>query len=155
MESNMTDKSHTELRNTYIELYPEEPTSTNTLNNIERILSISLPSDFKAVASFYSGGYLGGISHFEISSESQADNITQKTMEWRNSINLPDKYIAIAEPASSLIVLDTSYSEVLWISSVDASRLFTKEPFSDSFDSFESYGSFFAFLIDRETEENS
>ncbi|MGE8349838.1 MAG: SMI1/KNR4 family protein [Pseudomonas protegens] len=149
----MSDSIYTQLRNDYLKFYPEAPVPQKTIEAIEGLLFVSLPSDLKEISSFYSGGMLGGISHFEISETSQADNVTEKTLEWRTSINLPQDYIAIAEPPASLIVLDVKKNKVLWLSSTDAVRLNTGKEFLSDFDLFDSYESFFVYLLKLEAEE--
>lgn len=149
----MSDITYSSLKSQYTNLYPQDPVSTVTTAAMEKCLSITLPDDLKAISRFYSGGLLGGISHFEIAGASRADNVVEKTLEWRVSLCLPQAYIAIAEPAGSLIVLDVLKNNVLWLASVDAVRLGAGESFMSDFDCFESYKSFFAFLLKREIEE--
>lgn len=149
----MRNLTFAQLRNNYLKFCPKDPVSQKTVEAIEGLLYISLPSDLKEISSFYSGGMLGGISHFEISDISQADSITEKTLEWRTSINLPQNYIAIAEPPESLIVLDVEKNKVFWLSSTDAVRLNTGEEFLSDFDLFDNYESFFIFLLKLEAEE--
>lgn len=141
------------LQSEYEKFYPKHSVANETIEKIERSLYVSLPDDLKEISSFYSGGMLGGIPHFEISDTSQADNITEKTMGWRASIFLPHNFIAIAEPPSSVIVLDSLKNKVLWLSSTDAARLNTKENFLSDFDCFDSYKDFFTFLLRQEIEE--
>ncbi len=63
------------LKKQYTKFYDIESVNDNIISKIENTLEVKLPSDFKSIAKFYSGGLLGGISHHEISLKSSADNI--------------------------------------------------------------------------------
>jgi hypothetical protein len=45
------------------------------------------------------------------------------TLRLRTSVGLPHEYVVLAEPAESLIVMDSGSSEVFWIDASDAKRL--------------------------------
>ncbi|MCI3947935.1 SMI1/KNR4 family protein [Pseudomonas syringae] len=130
--------------------YDLDSVSKEALESIEKELAIKLPLDFKQIAMFYNGGLLGGISHHAISSETNPLSIVDETLRLRKSINLTDDYIALAEPAESIIVLDvSSVPAVIWCDAIDAENINTKK-FSTPPDSWDSYESFFSYLLDRE-----
>ncbi|OUM05740.1 SMI1/KNR4 family protein [Pseudomonas syringae] len=141
------------LKEKYKAYYDLDSGSKEALESIEKELAIKLPLDFKQIAMFYNGGLLGCISHHAISSETNPLNIVDETLRLRKSINLTDNYIVLAEPAESIIVLDvSSVPAVIWcdaIDAIDAENINTKK-FSTPPDSWDSYASFFSYLLDRE-----
>ncbi|MDC3742585.1 SMI1/KNR4 family protein [Pseudomonas syringae pv. syringae] len=138
------------LKEKYKAYYDLDSGSKETLESIEKELAIKLPLDFKQIAMFYNGGLLGGISHHAISSDTNPLNIVDETLRLRKSINLADDYIVLAEPAESIIVLDvSSVPAVIWCDAIDAENINTKK-FSTPPDSWDSYASFFFYLLDRE-----
>ncbi|AVX25571.1 SMI1/KNR4 family protein [Pseudomonas syringae pv. atrofaciens] len=138
------------LKEKYKAYYDLDSGSKETLESIEKELAIKLPLDFKQIAMFYNGGLLGGISHHAISSDTNPLNIVDETLRLRKSINLADDYIVLAEPAESIIVLDvSSVPAVIWCDAIDAENINTKK-FSTPPDSWDSYASFFSYLLDRE-----
>lgn len=141
------------LEKRYGAIYGSEPCGDGVIVEIEAILGIQLPDDFKEVANFYSGGFLGGISHHEIANIGEATNIVQETIRLRESVGLAENYVVIAEPSESLIVLNIKGKPaVIWCDAVEAksinSRIFNNEP-----DTWESYGEFFDYLLDEEEDE--
>ncbi|MEQ4259051.1 SMI1/KNR4 family protein [Pseudomonas syringae] len=138
------------LKEKYKAYYDLDSGSKETLESIEKELAIKLPLDFKQIAMFYNGGLLGGISHHAISSDTNPLNIVDETLRLRKSINLADDYIVLAEPAESIIVVDvSSVPAVIWCDAIDAENINTKK-FSTPPDSWDSYASFFSYLLDRE-----
>jgi len=147
------------MRERYIRLQPSETTSLQELDRIEKILGIKLPKDFRSIASFYTGGFLGGISHNAISCEGPGYNVVEETLRLRASVNLPNRYLVLAEPPESLIVLDTSKKTsadsptVLWCDATDVSRLDDPSLLTNP-DTWISYSAFFSYMLSEEEEEN-
>ena len=141
-----------QLRKRYGALDPVEGTSEMDLENVERQLDVKLPDDFKEIARFYSGGLLDGISHFPITDETEP-NITGETLKLRQQTGLPHKYVVLAEPPSSLIVMDTAGPPaVLWVDATDAEYL-GKRALATPPDQWTTYREFFEALLDEEEEE--
>lgn len=84
-----------DIRERYNQLYPEDGVMENTLERIEDILQLKLPTDFRNIAKFYSGGLLGGISCFAFTHEHITPNIVDETLRLRTSINLPSNFCSI------------------------------------------------------------
>jgi hypothetical protein len=128
------------------------------LQELERSLGVILPNDFKEIAAFYSGGIVGGISHNAIATSGPATNIFEETVRLRQALNLPRSLVVLAEPAESLIIMDTSASEgspaVMWIDASDARDLAGLEGLHDP-QLWRSYTDFFDFLLVREVEERA
>jgi len=147
-----------QLKSRYIELFGDEPTSDGVLDQIETQLDVNIPSDFRDISGFYSGGTVGGISHHAIAAEGPATNIVSETIRLRKSIDLPRSMLVLAEPPESLIVLATERSgthpAVIWLDSSDASNLSKIESLHKP-QTWSSYAEFFEFLLDREAEERS
>lgn len=136
----------------YRTLYPLEGTSGIKLMNIENKLDMKLHDDFKEIAQFYSGGLLGGISHFSISDKAEP-NITRETLRLRQQSDLPHEYVVLAEPPSSLIVMNTAGTPaVLWVDATDAEHL-GKRALVTPPDEWATYRDFFESLLDEEEEE--
>ena len=60
------DKGLIDARLRYEKLYGNESCEEYAIDKIEESLKIKLPDDFKLISKFYSGGSLGGISHYDI-----------------------------------------------------------------------------------------
>ncbi|MGM9922213.1 MAG: SMI1/KNR4 family protein [Bhargavaea sp.] len=141
-----------QLRKRYAALYPVEGARKIELENVERQLNIKLPDDFRNIARFYSGGLLGGISHFSISDKA-TPNITGETLRLRQQIDLPHEYVVLAEPPSSLIIMNTAGTPALiWTDASDADNL-GKRVFATPPDEWTTYWDFFEALLDEEEEE--
>lgn len=139
-----------ELKRRYTSIFGEEGCDIGTLKDIERELDVELPLDFVEIATFYSGGYLGGISHHEIASKSVSTNIVEETLRIRESVGLNPNFVVIAEPPESIIVLQVSSApEVIWCDAVEAknlnSRKFENDPIT-----WNMYSDFFEYLLDEE-----
>lgn len=137
-----------ELRNRYIALFGLEPAEGSKVGLTESGLDVRLPEDFKRVSEFYSGGTLGGISHYSLGT------ILRETTRLRNAVGLPHSFVMLAEPPASLIVMNTASSSpaVIWCDAVDVSRLSTLQNMHDP-QTWNSYLEFFEFLLDTEEEE--
>ena len=141
------------LRKRYIAEFGDEPCSSQVLSDVESALDVQLPEDFKQISTFDSGGYLGGISRHEIACMGDATNIVRETLRLRDSIGLDSNYIVIAEPAESLIVLNTTGKPaVIWCDAVEAKNINSQE-FINLPDTWENYSDFFEYLLDEEEDE--
>ena len=139
-----------DLENKYVSMYGNEGCPAGIIETIENALALKLPDDFKQVSCFYSGGLLGGISHHEIALESAAATITEETLRLRESIGLDNKYIVLAEPSESLIVMDTrGIPAVIWCDAIEAEKLSSMN-FSTKPDIWSSYADFFAYLLEQD-----
>lgn len=146
-------------RGTLLSYYDEDPVPPGAFAAVETALSVVLPGDMKQIGAFYSGGFLGGISHYAISADGPADNVVDETRRLRDAIALPQRYVVLAEPPASLVVLETqsdaaASTPVTWLSATDAARLASGEALLSRPDVYPSYAAFFAALLDREVEEN-
>jgi hypothetical protein len=145
-----------ELKQRYVELFSNEGVDTQTLVNIQKRLDVLFPIDFIEIAKFYSGGILGGISHFSIAMTGPADNIVNETIRLRSSTGLPSRYVVIAEPPESLIVLDTFANggpSVIWLDSTDIGNIKKGNSLSSP-TLWKTYSEFFEYLINEEIGEN-
>lgn len=141
------------LKHRYDAIYGGEPCDDGVVPNIESALGIKLPSDFKDISLFYSGGLLGGISHHEIACVSHATNIVKETVRLRESVGLGNGFVVIAEPSESLIVLNVEGKpSVIWCDAVEVGNLNAKN-FMSQPDTWESYGDFFEHLLEEEEDE--
>ena len=141
-----------EIKEKYINLFSNEGIDESVLKKIEEILEIKLPKDFCQMASFYSGGLLGGISNFAIAYEKITPNIVEETLRLRESINLPMRFIVLAEPPESLIVMDTENKpSVIWCDATDVEKIsdmsFMTEP-----ETWDTYLQFFRTLLEDEED---
>ncbi|MEO3943821.1 SMI1/KNR4 family protein [Gorillibacterium sp. CAU 1737] len=146
-------KSVEELRARYGRLYPEDGVDENVLRTIEDILQVKLPDDFSGIATFFSGGSLGGISCFAFGHEDITPTIVEETLRHRTAIKLPPNFIVLAEPPASLIIMDVyHHPSVIWCDATDAERIQTKSFISPP-DTWNTYTDFFAALVENEEEE--
>lgn len=146
-----------DLKRRYCSLFGVEPVERRAVEEIESRLDVKLPCDLKQIASFYRGGFLGGKSHHAISYLGPATNIVDETLRLRKTIGLPHRLITLAEPAASLIVLETTCDEiemtpVIWCDAIDATKLDKIEALNKP-QIWSSYAAFFSYLLDEEEEE--
>jgi hypothetical protein len=144
------------LEDRYKTFAEKQPVDQLTLGRIENALSLKLPGDFRKIATFYSGGFLGGKSHNAITLIGPGNNIVDETLRLRAEIGLPHQFIVIAEPPESLIVLDTSNqgSKVIWCDAPDVRNLANLEILRKP-DIWASYYDFFEYLLQEEEDERA
>lgn len=147
-----------QMQNRYIAMFGHEPVEQGALDQIESLLGVVLPGDFREISLFYSGGIVGGISHHAIETPVPANNIVEETTRIRKAVKLPRSMVVLAEPPSSLIVLVTDPTKnqpaVIWLDHIDAARLDDLEALHNP-QTWCSYADFFGFLLDREAEERA
>ena len=146
------------MRERYISLFGEEPAHDSALEAIQSALDVTLPDDVKKIAEFYCGGILGGISHNSLEATGPATNVVDETQRLRRTINLPHRFIVLAEPSESLIVLDcesnaTGGPAVIWCDANDVGRVDHVPSMSNLPGTWPSYSAFFSYLLDEEEEE--
>lgn len=102
---------------------------------------------------FYSGGQLGDVSLYSFNIN-EVDNILEKTFLLRKTNKLPNKFIVLAEPDESLIVMDMENKyRILWINSTDIDNL-SKNRFEMQPDIWQTFSDFFIELLKQEEEDN-
>ena len=147
----MLDINSLEAR--YINIHGEEGCQADVLLSIEKLLGVKLPSDFVAIAKFYSGGLLGGISHHYVGVDGDATNIVRETLRLRTAIDLSPEFVVLAEPSASLVVLNVcGEPAVIWCDSTDAINIGLMA-YENPPDCWFSYASFFSHLLDQEELE--
>ncbi len=150
----MMDESNlASLRQRYVALFGKEPSPAGAIADLESSLDVGLPHDLKAIAEFYSGGMLGGISHNAFAAGVAATNVAEETLRLRAAIDLPHRFIGLAEPAESLVVLDIDSGVVTWCDNFDVSRLDDSSKMIGKPSTWPSYAAFFEYLLDEEGEE--
>ncbi|MDM5247618.1 SMI1/KNR4 family protein [Lysinibacillus sp. G4S2] len=140
------------LRNKYRALYDIDGISKEYLVKIEHELQIKLPNDFREISSFYSGGDVGGknIHSFLFSDPT---NLIEETLRIREAVDLPNRFVVIAEQAESIIVMDTENKpSIIWIDSVEITKL-DEQDFIAKPDVWEEFSDFFNYILDDEEEE--
>ncbi|MBZ9558062.1 MULTISPECIES: SMI1/KNR4 family protein [unclassified Modicisalibacter] len=149
----MTDIST--LKSRYESIYGHEPCGDGALEDIERTLEIILPEDFKEISRFFSGGFLGGVSHNDIESCGNSTSILQETLRVREQTGLNKQYAVIAEPSESIILLNTKgQPSIIWCDAIEIEKMGTNE-FGPPPDTWQNYRDFFAYLLDEEEQENA
>lgn len=138
------------LKRRYTNAYGCEACPVGTINSIERELGVKLPEDFIEIATFYSGGLLGGMSHHEIANIGVASTVVQETLRLRTAIGLNASFVVLAEPAGSLVVLSVlGEPAVIWCDATDAINI-NSMSFENEADYWDCYARFFSYLLDRE-----
>lgn len=144
------NKEIIKMKRRYEVLYPLDGIDNKELLEIERKLTIKLPESFCEIATFFSGGLLGDISNYSFTSVNNSPNIIDETIRLREAVNLPMRFIVLAEPPESLIVLDTkNIPAVIWFDAVDISRIEGKS-FITKPDEWDSYADYFEELLEEE-----
>ncbi|MCR8859843.1 MULTISPECIES: SMI1/KNR4 family protein [Bacillus] len=141
------------MKKRYEALYSNEGINDEDLVKIEEKLNIKLPEDFCEIATFFSGGYFGGISNHSFSNVDNSLNIIDETIRLREVVHLPSRFIVLAEPPESLIVMDTlNTPAIIWFDGVEISEL-EKKSFTSKPDEWETYADYFEELLEEEEEE--
>ncbi|WP_291581508.1 SMI1/KNR4 family protein [Clostridium sp. UBA6640] len=142
-----------ELKEHFLQLQEQDGIDNLELDEIEKKLDVKLPEDFREIAMFYSGGYLGGISNYSFSDKDGSSNVIEETNRLRKNINLPLRFIVLAEPPESIIVMDTENTPaIIWCDSIEVSKLEDKS-FISKPDEWKSYLEYFNQLIEDEEDE--
>ncbi|REK19408.1 MAG: SMI1/KNR4 family protein [Planctomycetota bacterium] len=149
----MNQERLAQLHQRYVALYSEEPTRGGGIAELQALLDVSLPDEMQAIAEFYSGGIVGGISHNSFDPEPAAASIAKTTLSFRSAINLPYRFIVLAELDESVIVLDVESEVVTWCDNCDVSRLDGSSEMLGKTETWPSYADFFEFCLDEEEEE--
>ena len=79
--------------------------------------------------------------------------MVDETLRLRRAIDMPHRFVALAEPPSSLIVLDCDSGQVIWCDATDASRLNNLSSTIIAPEIWPSYAAFFEYLLDVEEKE--
>lgn len=156
----MTVDEVEDLIDQYLQIREAAPVPEEELAKIEARLDIVLPADLRQISRVYWGEDLGERGHYEIAAGGPSFNITDKTLELRQSIGLPHRYVVLDEPPESLIVMETQASPdlpapVTWLDAFDAERLVTGEPLIGSPDIYASYAAFFSAMLAAEVDMNA
>lgn len=143
-----------ELKKRYVEKYGHRPVLNDDIHKLEDVLSISLPNDFKEILKFYDGSGFYFLELLDISQNNNKLSVLTETLRLRSSVNLELRYLVLAEPPESLIVLDSmDNGKVIWIDSYDIDSL-NKNKFKCTPDIWPTFSSFFKYLLDEEDEEH-
>lgn len=126
--------------------------SEKEVNNIEKRLGVFLPNDFKEIASYFSGGRVGIIEFYDFKDNNDI-NIIDGTLRLRESIHLPERYIVLAEPPESIVVMDIkSKPSIIWCDAIDIENI-ESESCTNQPDVWESFSDFFYDMLLEELEE--
>ena len=141
------------LQERFLLLQKSDGIMDTELDEIQKVLNVELPMDFRNIATFFSGGYLGGISNFTFSMVDGDFNLITQTMEFRKTVKLLNRFIVLAEPPESIIVMDTENSpSIIWCDAVEVDKLGRNE-FIAQPDEWESYLDYFTQLVEDEEDE--
>ena len=141
------------LKERYENIYSNEGIDSKQLDKIKRMLHVELPATFSEIATFFSGGYLGGISNYSFTNCDESTNIIDETLRLREAIQLPNRFIVLAEPPESLIVMDTEESpSVIWLDAKDVSKLENKSLLIKP-DEWATYQEYFIELLEEDEAE--
>jgi hypothetical protein len=147
------------LLDRYVARNRGQPTTSGELTRIEERLGVVLPRDLKQIATTaYAGAMLACVDMYATSAESTGWSIVDATLALRDSVGLPNRYVVLAEPPESVILLETRSEEgepapVLWLDIADAHRLLTGEAVEGEGHQFPTYADFFAYLLQQDALE--
>lgn len=141
------------LKKRYLKFAEEDGIEEQEIENVEHILGLTLPNDFKEISRFFCGGCLGIVENYRFT-QGKWNNIIDETKRLREEVNLPLKFVVLAEPSESLIVMDVEDKpSIIWCDSIDVYNLGTKS-YARSPDTWENYSDFFSELLsDEESDE--
>lgn len=140
-----------ELKMKYLEIFPEDSLNQDELNAIEKRLGITLPSDFKEISEYFSGGSVGIIEFYDFKDNNDI-NIVDETLRLRESIQLPEQYIVLAEPPESVVLMDIrNIPAIIWCDCIDIENIngnnYLRQP-----DTWESFSDFFYDMLMEEVQ---
>ena len=129
-----------------------EGCTLDDLENVEKLLHVKLPEDFKKISLEYTIDYIGGIPNYQIARGVSTLNIVDETLRVRKTIGLPYEFVFLSELDSSVILLNTErIPAVIWVDSVAIGRLDSLE--QTEYDSWDTYQDYFEFLIQTEKDD--
>lgn len=140
-----------ELKKIYFKLAKEDGIDNQEIENIENILEITLPDDFKEISRFFNGGCLGIVDNYSFS-QGEWNNIIDETKRLRAAVNLPQKFIVLAEPPESIIVMNVEdIPSIIWCDATDIHNLETKSYMSNP-TIWRNYSDFFGDMLSDEED---
>lgn len=138
------------IRARYSKIAGIRPASDRLLRDIEKKLTLVLPKEFCQICEFFDGSGLNAVPLFSLGANKSTLDPLAETQRLRVKTDLPEKYLVLAEPPESLIVMECVGSgRVLWLDAIDVGRL-RWESFSRSPDIWPSFIEFFSYLLDEE-----
>lgn len=145
------------LKERYLKLHPEDAIDESSLREVEQLLKLHIPDDFKQISKFYGGGYLGGYSIFDFEKSKGDYNIADKTIFYRNSdLSLDRKFIALSESEVNFVVFDVEANggkgEVYMYGIPDIYNVCDGSGPKCDYDYFPCFTDFFEYLVEREEE---
>lgn len=147
------------LKTHYESLFPEDKgVSQEELDSIEKKLEVTLPRDFRDIASFYSGGMIGGQSIYTITSDPNNEyGISNRTIVFREAINLPQKILPLYfEYGFIYMDLDDhskNYKKVIYCATEEAQSLCESAYPQNVYRVYSSFTDFFEYLIEQEEKD--
>jgi hypothetical protein len=145
-----------ELKDRYLQLFPEKGISNFKITKIEKRLSIKIPQDLKEILTYYAGySDIASLSLFSFLEDEIGWNVCDKTEEFRKLIKLPNKYLVLKEGDESFIVLETKNDQedlapIYWIGISDVQNLIEEKPLLDNPTIFQTFAEFFEYLLEEE-----
>lgn len=137
------------LKERYLKIADKDGINEQEFENIEYALDITLPDDFKKISGFFGGGCLGSVENYSFA-HGKWNNIIDETKRLRETVKLPHRFVVLAEPPESLILMDVeSKPSVIWCDSADIYNLESKSYIRDP-DTWENYSDFFSELLSDE-----
>lgn len=144
-------KNLSELKMKYLGVFPEDSLNQDELNAIEKRLGVTLPSDFKEISKYFSGGSVGLIEFYDFKDNNDI-NIVDETLRLRESIHLPEQYIVLAEPPESIVLMDIkNIPAIIWCDSIDVENINSND-YSSQPDTWESFSDLFYDMLLEEIE---
>lgn len=141
-----------ELKKKYLNLAKEYGINSQEIENIENILEVTLPDDFKQISRFFSGGCLGVVDQYSFN-QGNWNNIIDETKRLRATVNLSQNFIVLAEPPESIIVMNLENKpSIIWCNSTDIYNLDTKS-YTSNPTVWRDYSDFFSTLLSDEEDE--
>lgn len=141
-----------ELKKRYLKLANDKGIDDQEIEDIEEILQITLPDEFKEICRFFNGGCLGIIDNYSFK-QGNWNNIIDETTRLRVEVNLPPRFIVLAEPPESIIVMNVEETpSIIWCDATDIYNLETKS-YTSNPTIWRDYSDFFGEMLSDEEDE--
>ncbi len=147
------------LKTRYENLFPGDlGVKQEDLDYIEKELGIILPEDFRDIASFYSGGLIGGQSIYTITANFNDDySIGNRAKVFRETIHLPETILPLYSEHGFIYIdlndKSKNFRKVIYCGPEDAQNLYQSIYPQHVYWSYLSFTDFFEYLIEQEEQE--
>ncbi|MGH6951178.1 MAG: hypothetical protein ACREH4_09910 [Vitreimonas sp.] len=136
------------LQSRYEALTGSNPIAPAFLRRLETELGVSLPASFVAAAAFFDGTGMA-LPPLHPMDGGASGNVLAETQRLRGAVNLPRRFLVLAEPSEGLVVLDCEGGQVIWCDASDVPGL-EDGRFARQSDTWAQFSDFVEYLVEQE-----